>query len=201
MRTVAISILLAAGAMLASTANAQAPAAPTPEGPPASSYAVPNDTGSAQYTPPSAASYNFWDSATGYYGAVRDRDGVEALEAGNYARAEEIFSLLLSSPQSSSPAIRFYLGVAEMNLGKWDEAKKDLMVATRRLRTLPDPKSRLGVTYAKLGDIESANAQRAALVKMSDACKGTCRNSQFIVEGIQMIDEALAQPPAVKPES
>jgi predicted Zn-dependent protease len=88
------------------------------------------------------------------------------------------------------------MGVAKMNLGKWDEAKRYLRTAARELRKLPDPKSHLGVTYAKLGDIDGANAQRARLVKMAEACKGTCELSPYITSGIEMIDEALAEPPA-----
>jgi len=119
-------------------------------------------------------------------------DGVAALEASDFARAEEIFARVLRYNKNND-AIRFYLGVAKMNLGKWDEAKRNLKIAARELRKLPDPKGHLGVTYAKLGDIAGANAQRARLVKMAEACKGDCKLSPYITSGIQMIDEALAE--------
>jgi Flp pilus assembly protein TadD len=160
-----------------------------------------------QYSPPSGPAYDFWQGVVGRYSSpfnVDVAEGIDALEAGNYAKAETVFEKLLQYPvisQTTDPTIRFYLGVAEMNLGKWDEAKTHLKTAARRLRRLPDPKSRLGVAYAKLGDVDGANVQRAALVRMGEACKGTCKDSQFISDGIQMIDQALAQPPAVKPES
>jgi tetratricopeptide (TPR) repeat protein len=119
-------------------------------------------------------------------------DGVAALEASDFARAEEILARNLRYNKNND-AVRFYLGVAKMNLGKWDEAKRNLKIAARELRKLPDPKGHLGVTYAKLGDIAGANAQRARLVKMAEACKGDCKLSPYITSGIQMIDEALAE--------
>jgi tetratricopeptide (TPR) repeat protein len=120
--------------------------------------------------------------------------GVAALEANDFARAEEIFNEGLRY-YGSNPRFRFFMGVAKMNLGKWDEARRYLRTAARELRRLPDPKGHLGVTYAKLGDIDAANAQRARLVKMAEACKGTCKLSPYITSGIQMIDEALAEAP------
>jgi Flp pilus assembly protein TadD len=121
--------------------------------------------------------------------------GVAALEANDFTRAEEIFAETLRYNQNNA-SVRFYLGVVKMNLGKWDEAKRYLKTAARKLRKLPDPKGHLGVTYAKLGDIAGANAQRARLVKMAEACKGTCKLSPYIMDGIQMIDEALAEAPS-----
>ena len=80
-----------------------------------------------------------------------------------------------------------------MELGKWDEARHYLRTPARELRKDPKPKSLLGVTYARLGDVASANAQRDALLKMAAACNGTCETSAEIANGIQMIDSALAE--------
>ena len=200
MKILTVSILAAASAMFASAANAQASES-VPAGNP-----YPESYNSGQYSPPTnIPAYDFWQGVVGRYNSPFNvSEGIDALEAGDYAKAETVFEKLLQYPvisQTTDPAIRFYLGVAEMNLGKWDEAKTHLKTAARRLRTFPDPKSLLGVAYARLGDVDGANTQRAALVRMGEACKGTCRNSQFITDGIQMIDQALAQPPAVKPES
>lgn len=93
-------------------------------------------------------------------------------------------------------AANLYLGATRMDLGKWADAKKHLEYAATKLPRHPDPKSRLGVTYARLGDTAGAYKQRAALVSLADACNGTCRMAPFIAEGIEMIDEALALPVA-----
>jgi len=171
MRTAKFSILLAAGAMLALSAHAQVPTSLKPLTDDQRNLAA-NNTDNHRLL-----------------------DGVSALQAKNFTVAEAVFGEMLQHDQSNADA-NFYMGVAKMSLGKWDEAKKYLEVAVKKSPKNPDPKSRLGVTYAKLGDTAGANAQRADLVKMDKDCKGTCRYSQFILDGIVMIDQALAQPPA-----
>lgn len=189
MRMVTFSILLAAGAAFACPANAQTP----PADPPASS--------GYSSTPPSASPQApDWSGdpqipccdLTDIRRARSLGHGVAALEVNDFARAEEIFTDVLRHNRNNA-GVRFYLGVAKMNLGKWDEAKRYLKPAARELRKLPDPKSHLGVTYAKLGDTAGAYAQRARLVQMAEACKGACELSPYILDGIQMIDEALAE--------
>mgnify|MGYP003390645826 FL=1 len=126
------------------------------------------------------------------------QDGVYALQARNFAEAEALFAEALRYNRNNAEA-NFYMGVARMDLGKGEDAKKHLEIALRKKPKHPDPKSRLGVTYAKLGDTAAANALRADLVKMSDACRSSCRLSPYITAGIQMIDEALAETPAAAP--
>jgi len=194
MRIVTLSILLAAGAALASAATAQEAPGVMPVGPPASSYAPVPDSGPAQ----PVWRGDSWGANVpdNYKGGMRY--GVSALKANELKVAEKVFANVLRYKQSNADA-NFYMGVTKMNLGEWEDAKKHLEIAVTKKPKHPDPKSRLGVTYAKLGDIAGANAQRADLVKMSDACKGACRLSPYIRDGIQMIDEALAQTPAATP--
>lgn len=186
MRTFALSILLAAGAAFVGVAGAQEAASNyIPTAPFTASQQQRSDPGTD------------WDRLRGDPGpALPPRSfeaGVAALEANDFARAESIFNEGLRY-YGNNPRFRFFMGVAKMNLGKWEEARKYLRTAARELRKLPDPKSHLGVTYAKLGDIDSAIAQRARLVEMAEACKGTCKLSPYIMSGIEMIDEALAEP-------
>ncbi len=186
MRTVTISILLAAGAALVFPAHAQeASVAPPVAADPA--------LGGGTYSPPTDAPLSVWIDTTpsDYRGSMAY--GVSLLKANKFTKAEEVFADILRSKKNNADA-NFYMGVAGMNLGKWGEAKSYLEIAVEKKPEHPDPKSRLGVTYAKLGDTAGANALRAELVKMSDACKGDCRLSPYIIGGIQMIDEALAKP-------
>jgi uncharacterized protein HemY len=185
MRIVTLSILLAASAAISLSADAQT-AAGDPRGEQKLTWGVPGPEIS------------------------RLELGVRALKAGEFARAEEIFVEIARREESGYSAFymstanranrkrddgeaNFYLGVARMNLGKWQEAKGPLEIAAEKQPMHPDPKSRLGVTYAKLGDIAGANAQRADLVKMEGACKDACELSPFILDGIRMIDEAVAK--------
>lgn len=180
MKSLTLSILLAAGAALAGASHAQG--ASGSDFSPSGVYpSEPQWDGDASTGDPGPAS-----------GARSFDAGVAALDANDFARAEAIFDKSLRFYRND-PAFRFYMGVAKMNLGKWDEAKRYLRTAARELPKLPDPKGHLGVTYAKLGDIDAAKAQRAGLVKMAEACKGACELSPHIASGIQMIDEALAE--------
>ena len=188
MKPVTLSILLASGAALVGAANAQEAPTYVPSAPFTASEQTRSDppwggwSDSWRGDPSSLTTSNSFEA------------GVAALEANDFTRAEEIFAKSLRY-NGNDLTIRFYMGVAKMELGKWDEAKRYLRSPARELRKLPDPKSHLGVTYAKLGDTAAANAQRAKLVKMAEACKGTCKLSPYIMDGIQMIDEALAQTP------
>jgi TolA-binding protein len=187
MRTVALSILLAASAALACPAHAQEAASDMPGTPSVPEYSAPTDSGWED---------DRWRDDFGPVKIVNPfRAGFAALDAEDFATAEKIFARYVRRDQGNAVA-NFFLGAARMDLGKWEAAKKPLKIAVRKKPNHPDPKSRLGVTYAKLDDIAAANAQRAELVKMADACKGACELSPLIMDGIQMIDEALVEPVA-----
>lgn len=189
-RTVALSILLAGGIALASAARAQEAPVDAPVAPPAAG----DPTLGGGYSPPTDAQPSIWSDGIPY-SRYSMQDGIDALQARNFVEAEAIFAEALRYNRNDAET-NFYLGVARMDLGKWGDAKKHLEIALRKKPKHPDPKSRLGVTYAKLGDTAAANALRADLVKMGDACKSSCRLSPYITAGIQMIDEALAETPA-----
>lgn len=143
----------------------------------------------------SGGNYDSWRHMDLEFTGKSIETGVAALQAGKFSRAESIFADLLRQTRNNANA-NFYMGVTRMSLGKWTDAKKHLEIAADKIPGEPDPKSRLGVTYAKLGDTANANAQRAELVKMADACNNACELAPYITRGIRMIDEALAQPPA-----
>jgi len=185
MRRATLSVLLAAAALFAGAAHAQdAPALSGAE-------AYPNMP--ASNTAPAEPQWG-GDSWRNVDAPSRSpfRVGFQALDAGDYVRAEEFFSGAVRR-KPRSPEANFYLGATRMDLGEWAAAKQHLEFAAKKIPAHPDPKSRLGVTYAMLGDAAGAQAQRAELVKMAEACKDTCRLSTYISGGITMIDQALAR--------
>lgn len=187
MRTVTLSILLAAGAAFTGVAGAQeAPSMPS----------APADANAAANTFPAEPSWqnDAWGQIPGPPLTRPAETAVIALENGDFARAEKILGNVLRSKPYDADA-NLYMGVVKMNLGEWQDAKKHLEIAARKMPRHPDPKSRLGVTYAKLGDATGAVIQRAELVKMADTCRGACKDfAPYIASGIEMIDEALAEP-------
>ena len=172
MKLLAPILALLAGSVLAGLAHAQVPRGYTPQT--AEARALESNTGLS---------------------AGRQQAGLDALAAKNFEGAESIFEDILREKRADGDA-NFYAGVAEMSLGKWEEAKAHLEVAAKKNPKHPDPRSRLGVTLARLGDTSGAMEQRAALEKMDKECKATCKNAQFIAAGIAMIDSALPKPAA-----
>ncbi|MFT3725085.1 MAG: hypothetical protein QM773_16055 [Hyphomonadaceae bacterium] len=191
MRKITLSVLLGAGVAFTGAASAQEAPTYFPSTPYTSSEQQRSDP------PGSGAWMDNWHgdpglvfSSESLYGA-----GIAALQANDFTKAEEIFTKSLLYNKNDVTA-RFYMGVTKVKLEKWEEAKRYLRTPARELRKVPDPKGYLGVTYAKLGDTEAALAQRASLLKMAEACQGTCEHSSYIANGIQMIDEALALAPS-----
>ncbi|HEX5006645.1 MAG TPA: tetratricopeptide repeat protein [Hyphomonadaceae bacterium] len=186
MRTVTLSVLLAASAACVGIGSTQ-------EAPPAQS--TPPDANAAAYSAPAEPQWQS-DAFARIPGPPlprRAETAVFALENGDFARAEKILGNVLRSKPYDADA-NLYMGVVKMNLGKWQDAKKYLEIAVRKMPKHPDPKSRLGVTYAKLGDATGAIIQRAELVRMADTCRGACKDfAPYIAGGIEMIDEALSE--------
>jgi tetratricopeptide (TPR) repeat protein len=182
MKTVTLSVLLALGAAFAAPAFAQdtGPAPPTPAADPPIHFTMP-DPG--------------WDGdAWRHVGLGIETyllDGLRAFEKKNFTIAERKFDQYVATDTRNGEA-NLYLGVTRMQLGRWEDAKAPLEVALENMPRHPDPKSRLGVTYAMLGDINGAHAQRADLVRMAASCKDDCT---YIRNGIAMIDAALTQAP------
>lgn len=184
MKLVSLSVLLAAGVLAALPASAQEGGLPPP--------APANDV-----MPPLTATMQVpdWDGdawrRSGFEYETPLGLGLDALHLGKFNRAETAFAKVLKRDADNADA-NLYMGVARMNLGKWEDAKTNLEIALNGLPTHPDPKSRLGVTYAMLGDTAGALAQRAALERMAETCSDTCKLSSYITGGIAMIDKALA---------
>jgi tetratricopeptide (TPR) repeat protein len=193
-RTATLSALVAFAAVVAAPALAQdagspAPAAPMP-------YIAPPPPNSQ---PDSGWNADDWRTQTGPTVSQLDR-GVRALKSGNFQLAETSLTKALKT-HTDDGLINFYMGVAQMGLGKWDAARAHLEIAYREDMTHPDPASRLGVAYARLGNTAGAQAQRTALLAMADECRGTCKLAPFIVSGIRMIDEALVDAATPRPAS
>jgi TolA-binding protein len=117
------------------------------------------------------------------------KDGLAALQAGDFAGAEKNFAKLLSFEPTTSDA-SYLMGVSQIGLEKWPEAKQYLEVAVTNEPQRAEPKARLGVAHIMLGDINSAADQHDALSAMWAACN-QCTDAKSIADSLTMLDKLL----------
>ena len=119
------------------------------------------------------------------------KDGLTALQAQDYVKAEKTFGELLSKNPTTLDA-SFLMGLSKMGLKKWSEAKEAFQVAITQEPKRPEPKARLGVANIMVNDMEGAMAQRGELASMAANCSVGCADSQRIADNLAMIDKVLA---------
>lgn len=115
---------------------------------------------------------------------------VTALQAQDYPTAEILLREMLQRKPPTADA-NFLMGLAKTGLEKWDEAREFLELAVLAEPKRPEPKTRLGLVYAKFNRMDEARQQREALGELSVACAGTCADATWITGGLRTLDQAL----------
>lgn len=116
--------------------------------------------------------------------------GLSALQAQDFALAEQNFTKLLSFDPTTSDA-NYLMGLSQIGLKKWTEAKQYLQLAVAAEPKRPEPKLRLGIAALMTGDIDTAVAQRTELADLSAKCGG-CGDAQKITDNIATLDKVIA---------
>jgi tetratricopeptide (TPR) repeat protein len=114
-----------------------------------------------------------------------------AMQAKDFAAAEAAFAELMQAGGRLDLGANFLMGLAKIGLEKWDEAQPFLEAAIVDEPSRPEPRTRLGITYAKLSKMDAARQQRAALASLDAECKQTCADAKWIAEGLALLDKAL----------
>jgi len=115
--------------------------------------------------------------------------GLDALQAKDFSLAEQNFNRLLAFDPTTSDA-SYLMGLAQIGLKKWPEAKQYLEAAVKAEPNRPEPKARLGEAHVMLGDINAAADQHDALSAMWAACN-QCPQAQQIADNLTMLDKLL----------
>lgn len=123
--------------------------------------------------------------------ALLHQQAVTALQAQDYAAAEVTLREMLERKQPT-PDANFLMGLAKTGLEKWDEARGFLELAVQSEPDRPEPKTRLGLVYAKFNRMDDARRQREALGNLSLSCAETCPDRTWIMDGLRTLDQALA---------
>jgi len=140
------------------------------------------------YRPPSAETRALAENSA--LSAERFDTGVRALRAGNYLVAETVFRDFLRE-QPRHPDGVYLMGLTQMGLQKWPEARTFLEKAVRLAPKDPAPRSRLAVACLKLKDKTCALDQREAIERLSERCDGTCRTRSDIDAALELVDREL----------
>lgn len=137
-------------------------------------------------------------SAPSFDPAAEYRKGVEALGAGQYAKARRSFDKVLKvAPKDANS--NYLAGRASVGLGDWKRAKKHLDRAVKAKGDMIGAREQLGIANAKLGDRAGAEAQLAALRQLEAGCSG-CGTAAELKTAIASVTAALNGAPAARLE-
>jgi len=132
-----------------------------------------------------------------YDPAVEYQRGVAALEQKNFKDASKYFGNVLSvDPRNANS--NYLLGLSLAGLGNHKRAAGAFEKAAKYDARLTPAYQQLGITRARLGEMEKAKAARDALAAKLLACGETCANAAELKAGIAAIDEAIAAGPQAR---
>ncbi len=129
--------------------------------------------------------------------AAEYRKGIEALQAKRYAEAKKAFARVLSvAPKEANT--NYLAGLAHSGLGDLKGARKHYERAVKSDSSMVAARQELGVTYAKLGAQDKAQAELASLNAMAAKCGESCEKAADIKRAVAMVTAAMAQGPQAR---
>ncbi len=139
-------------------------------------------------------------SVPDYDPAAEYRTGIEALQAQRYQEAKRAFDRVLKVAPADANT-NYLAGLAAAGLDDLKASRKYYERALRADKEMIPVRRELGLTYAKLGEKEKADAQLASLKAMQDKCAGACAKAAEIGAAIQALTAALGAPPLARLET
>ncbi|MET1111983.1 MAG: tetratricopeptide repeat protein [Allosphingosinicella sp.] len=138
-------------------------------------------------------------SAPDYDPAAEYRNGIEALQAQRYQEAKRAFDKVLKVAPGDANT-NYLAGLASAGLNDLKSSRKYYERALRADKDMILVRRELGLTYARLGEKEKADAQLAALKAMQDKCAGACAKAADLGAAVQALTAALAASPQARLE-
>ncbi len=134
-------------------------------------------------------------SAPRFDATVEFKKGVDALKAGQFDEAERAFGHVLEvNPRDANT--HFMMGVAEISLQKFKDARGHLEKAVKYNDDLILAHMELGLTLAKLGEADKAKTVLDDLKKRATACADTCPQAADLRTAVPTLETALGPQPA-----
>lgn len=127
------------------------------------------------------------------------RDGVAALEAREYNKAEKNFRKVLSIAPKH-PEANYYMALAKIGNGKPKDSIRYLEKAIKARENFVEARERLALVRIELGEADAAREQLAEIEGLKAACAsaGDCAPDYVarVETAIAQINAALAPPPS-----
>ena len=135
-------------------------------------------------------------STPDYDPAAEYQRGMAALKAHRYSDAKKSF-LKVYPDASRDPNLNLVVGVTFMGLEDFKGAQKYLEKAVKLDSKMIVAHEQLGITYAKLGQRDKAEAELAKLKQLQAACATSCPDADSLTRAIGSVSGALGQPQAM----
>ncbi|MEQ8177094.1 MAG: tetratricopeptide repeat protein [Amphiplicatus sp.] len=124
------------------------------------------------------------------------REGVEALQAEDYKKAEKKFGEVLEVAPKN-PEANYFMGVAKVARGKTKSSVRYFEKAIKERPNFTEAREQLALVQIELGDRESAGAQLDALKAQTAACENEecgAAYAERLVLAVSRVEAALAAP-------
>ena len=118
------------------------------------------------------------------------RDGLSSFEAGDWAAAEDSFEKVVKGRKDDGDA-RAYLGMTQVKLEKWKDARKSLEKAIDDNTVLPGAWENLGLVYLHFDEADKAGEQLTALGQLKDGCADPCPNPDELQRAYDALQTAI----------
>lgn len=128
------------------------------------------------------------------------QSGVEALQAGEYKKAERAFKRV-SKVAKKDANTRYMLGLAHLGQEEWKSAAKSFERAVRYDAELYQAHAKLGATYVQMEKLDKADGVLADLQSASDTCASACAEADKIAAAIAEIEAAKSMSSSIETSS
>lgn len=121
------------------------------------------------------------------------REGLEALDAGDYSKAEKKFGEVLEVAPKH-PQANYYMGLAKVGRGQHKSARRYFERAVKELPNFVDAREQLALVYIETGESDKAEEQLAALKELQAKCAGGACGDQGarVDQAVATVENALA---------
>lgn len=125
------------------------------------------------------------------------REGVEALQAEDYKKAEQKFGDVLEVAPKN-PEANYFMGVAKVGRGKTKSSLQYFEKAIKERANFTEAREQLALAQLALGDREAAGEQLAALEAQAAACENEECGAAYVERlalALSRVEAAMKSPP------